>query len=148
MTMHADTDTGADVTARALAAVEAARARADATDAAVDEMAARSDRGTTHWHGCEAEHPRCKVYAASAAARADVPLLAMIAAAAVRLVTKRQTNNEDDPWWIEYDIDSRHCVGCQEGAERFSLTSDFPHADDCPALELDAAIRAAGEAGQ
>lgn len=38
--------------------------------AAIDAMAAVEDRGTTHYEGCEAEHPRCKVYRAAEAVKA------------------------------------------------------------------------------
>ena len=37
--------------------------------AAIDAMRATCDRGSTHWDGCEAEHPRCAVYRAAEALR-------------------------------------------------------------------------------
>ena len=39
---------------------------------AIDAMAAACDRGSTHWDGCEAEHPRCKVYRAAEAVKAEL----------------------------------------------------------------------------
>ena len=37
--------------------------------AAIDALRETEDRGTTHWQGCEAVHPRCAVYRAADAAR-------------------------------------------------------------------------------
>jgi len=37
--------------------------------AAIDALRAAEDRGSTHWQGCEAVHPRCAVYLAADAAR-------------------------------------------------------------------------------
>ena len=39
--------------------------------AAIDTMRAACDAGTTHYDGCEALHPRCAVYRAADAVKAD-----------------------------------------------------------------------------
>lgn len=101
---HADTDTGADVTARALAGVAAALS------------------------GLSPE-------ASSYLLRKISPALD-IAAAAVRLTA-------DPAWWQGESVMGRlTCVGCFEYGNELHC-----HAPDCRAMALDAAIRAAGEAG-
>lgn len=130
--MRADTDTG-DVTARALALIG---------DAQV--MAARPVSqgllGTLEYN---------------AHLRHAVPLLADIAAAAVRLVAFAAERNGDWPWWGWTGEDGAGCIGCladdDDLDDPISFTDDwsaFPHEPECWAMQLDAAIRAAGEAGQ
>lgn len=69
-------------------------------------------------------------------ARADVPLLATIAAAAVRLVAGSPAIDRE--WWR---LDDGGCIACP-AAEASGITI---HAANCPAMQLDAAICAAGE---
>lgn len=146
---HSDTDSTAGVTAAALARVEAARARADAASVGPwieddgfvhggeiktgDRWARRELIAT-----CGQERDESDADADFIAhARADVPLLAAIAAAAVRLV-------EDPYWWLASDEYEYRCNVCGgTGLLPVSVT----HAPDCRAMALDAAIRAAGEAG-
>lgn len=65
-------------------------------------------------------------------ARADVPALLAVAEAAARLAGLAS------PWWAWGE-----CVGCGAEAGPPNLTG-YNHADDCPALALDAALAALG----
>lgn len=125
--MASDTDTGArDVTAAALAYVEAAKGRADAIgdDMAPFDLAPGSTRG--HYAMYESMIDIILD---------DVPLLAAIASAAVRLGPR---------WWVFSDGYGRtRCTQCYAWTEGDS--SDLEHAAGCRAMQLDAAIRAAGE---
>lgn len=115
--MHADTDTGADVTARVLATIEQAR---DIHAAIPPENPFEA----ITLHGMQ------------------------IAAAAVRLVAATSGDRVYRPWWgAEADDVGQCCVACQRAVLFGEAWSDIDHQPDCPAMQIDAAIRAAGEAG-
>lgn len=125
------TNSNTDVTAAALARIEAARAFAERVD------------------GNQAYHPLWR----AAIESVDVPILAGIAAAAVRLVEFQRDRGgvEDWPWWGWQGEDGAGCYGCLGSDDALDNPigdgagwDEFPHADDCRAMQLDAAIRAAG----
>lgn len=70
---------------------------------------------------------------------------AAIAAAAVRL-TRAMDERIGAPWYDRFGHDGRgphsRCIGC----DRIDRGEYAPHDADCPALALDAAIRATAEA--
>lgn len=62
--------------------------------AAIDAMRAACDRGSTCYEGCEAEHPRCAVYRAAEAVKAEgIPVPATLETTVCRW---RRWNTE---WW-------------------------------------------------
>lgn len=129
-----------DVTAAALARCESARKRAIWADDFVALNADRRDRTRMEMREIRADLSTNSARAELALLVADVPLLAAIASAAVRLV-------EVDPrwWWLGGDDDEYRCISCGGNG---GYPVKVAHAPNCPALALDAAIRAAGEAGQ
>lgn len=78
-------------------------------------------------------------------ARIDILHLVRLAWAAVGLVGRENQEALPSPWWalgddLEWGRKWRWftCVGCMRGAE---TEQAIDHAIDCPALEIDAAIR-------
>lgn len=129
--MHADTDTGADVTARALAFVEAARKRAIWADDFVMLNADRRDRTRMEMREIRADLATDSARAELALLVADVPLLAAVAIAAIRY---RQS-------------EERHRAMIAADPKRADrLMDDASQTVMTDRAALDAAIRAAGEA--
>lgn len=139
-----------DVTAAALARIEAAKGRADAASVGpwieVGDDLRWNVQSTSGKAGVRYVAQACNSLPSGdgadaafiAHARADVPLLAAIATAAVRLGPR---------WWVFSDGYGRtRCTQCYAWTEGDS--SDLVHAPDCRAMQLDSAIRAAGETGQ
>lgn len=153
---------GADVTARALARVEQARARADAaTPGPWVDIAGQDNEGEPGHVGIKAnggnkwsiarvwgDGPATEVDAALIArARADVPLLADAALVLVRLVAMREDSAIDGwPWWQEQGPDGLPvCIGCRRGPWGRGRMIRFDHIPDCPAMAADAIIRRMAE---
>lgn len=143
---HADQD----VTAAALARIAAAKGRADAATPGPwgserraywerYEVVSASEGGIAYVNDPHATDANFIAHA-----RTDLPLLADIAAAAVRLTMRTVPNGE--PWYLATDGRDGWCWACEATGGHRAMP--FDHAPGCPALALDAAIRAAGEAGQ